>query len=240
MWAFEGSLLATHLLGPKQPHKLVAFGAGGQIEAHIDLHLRAYPSITTCTIINRAKNDRLANLIAVLRSRHRAHIAFQGIASDEHNGELIGQYLEEADVICTATSSRSPLFDASFVRKGAHINLIGSYTPDMLEVDTDVIRRAGKIVVDSRAACMVEAGELIRTGIDETGLVELGELAGIDDNGKVIGDETKCAGVKAAGDITIFKSVGVGLQDVAIANLVVNRAEQTGVGINFDSYDVLS
>jgi len=234
-----GSLLATHLLGPKQPHKLVVFGAGGQIEAHVDLHLRAYPSITTCIIINRTENERLTNLIGTLGSRHPARVAFQGIASHQHNQEIIGQHLLEADVICTATSSHSPLFDASFVRKGAHINLIGSYTPTMLEVDTDVIRSAGKIAVDSRAACLLEAGELIRAGVDGTGLVELGELASINGDGNVVKAEGKCASVKAAGDITIFKSVGVGLQDVAIANLVVNRAEQMGIGINIGSYDVL-
>jgi ornithine cyclodeaminase/alanine dehydrogenase-like protein (mu-crystallin family) len=110
----------------------------------------------------------------------------------------------------------------------------------MLEVDIDVIRSAGKVAVDSRAACLLEAGELIRAGVDETGLVELGELASIDGNGKIVRNEEKYMSVKAAGDITIFKSVGVGLQDVAIANLVVNRAEQMGVGINIGSYDVLS
>jgi len=109
----------------------------------------------------------------------------------------------------------------------------------MLEVDTDVIRRAGKIAVDSKAACLVEAGELIRAGIDETGLVELGELARIDENGNILKDETKCASVMAGGDITIFKSVGVGLQDVAITNVIVNRAKQMGIGISIGSYDIL-
>jgi len=233
-----GSVLATRLLGPKQPHKLVAFGAGGQIEAHVDLHLRAYPSITACTIINRTENERLANLIATLRSRHHGQVAFKGMTSEEHNQQFIGQHLLEADIICTATSSRSPLFDATFVRKGAHINLIGSYTPDMLEVGVDVIQRAGKIAVDSRAACLVEAGDLIRAGVDEARIVELGEIARIDGSGKFVTDEKLLASVKAAGDITIFKSVGVGLQDVAIANLVVNRAEQMGIGTNIVSYDV--
>jgi ornithine cyclodeaminase len=218
----------------------VAFGAGGQIEAHVDLHLRAYPSITTCIIINRTGNERLTNLVATLGSRHHTRVAFQGVVSDQYNQQLISQHLMEADIICTATSSRSPLFDVSSVRKGAHINLVGSYTPTMLEVDIDVIRSAGKIAVDSRAACLLEAGELIRAGVDETGLVELGELASIDCNGKVVKNVEKCTSVEAAGDITIFKSVGVGLQDVAIANLVVNRAEQMGVGINIGSYDVLS
>jgi len=180
----------------------------------------------------------LTNLIATLRSRF-ARVEFQGIASGQHNQQLIGQYLLEADIICTATSSHSPLFSASYIRKGTHINLIGSYTPNMLEVDTDVIRRAGKIAVDSRAACLIEAGELLRARLDETQLVELGELASIDGNGKVIKDEAKCASARAGGDITIFKSVGVGLQDIAITDLVVSRAKQMGVGINIASYDVL-
>jgi ornithine cyclodeaminase/alanine dehydrogenase-like protein (mu-crystallin family) len=237
-FSIRGSILATRLLGPNHPHNLVSFGAGGQIEAHIDLHLRAFPSITTCVIINRSDNERLSNLLAGLRSRF-SRIEFQSIVSDQHNQQLIGQHLLEADIICTATSSRFPLFDSSFVRKGVHINLIGSYTPNMLEVDAGVIRRAGKIAVDSKAACLIEAGELIRAGIDKTGLVELGELAGIDGNGNIVKDETKCASVKAGGDITIFKSVGVGLQDVAIADLIVNRAKRLGIGINIGSYGIL-
>lgn len=108
----------------------------------------------------------------------------------------------------------------------------------MLEVDTDLIRRAGKIAVDSKAACLIEAGELILAGLDETDMVELGELVSTDHNGIVVTDEKKCADIKSAGDITIFKSVGIGLQDVAIANLVVSRAVRMGIGNIIDPYDV--
>ena len=206
--------------------------------AHIDLHLRAYASITSSIVVNRSKNERLDDLLAALRSRHGAQAEFLGLSSDQHNQQVIGHHLMEADVICTATSSRTPLFDLSLIRKGAHINLVGSYTPTMLEVDTNTIQSAGMIAVDSRVACLAEAGELIRAGVGETGTVELGELLHIDEHGMVVVDEQKCMDVRAAGDITIFKSVGVGLQDVAIANLVVNRAQQMDVGINIGSYDV--
>jgi ornithine cyclodeaminase len=202
------------------------------------LHLQAYPSIKSCTIVNRTENERLAKLIATLRSRYHAQVEFHTIVPDQRNRRDIDQCVSEADIICTATSSHSSLFDTSFVRKGVHINLIGSYTPEMLEVDTDLIRRAGKIAVDSKAACLIEAGELILAGLDETDMVELGELVSTDHNGIVVTDEKKCADIKSAGDITIFKSVGIGLQDVAIANLVVSRAVRMGIGNIIDPYDV--
>jgi len=67
----QGSLLATRLVGPKFPLKLVAFGAGTLIETHVDLFLRAYPSIRTCVIVNRTANERLNRLIDALRKRRK-------------------------------------------------------------------------------------------------------------------------------------------------------------------------
>lgn len=112
-----------------------------------------------------------------------------------------------ADVIVTATSSIRPLFDSSPTcpKPGARVIMIGSYKPEMHEVDQALMKRAAKVVVDSRKACEREAGEIIDAGnkvAGGTGLVELGELlgeAGLP--GAVSGDIFEK-------EVIIFKSVG--------------------------------
>ncbi|KZP23950.1 NAD(P)-binding protein, partial [Athelia psychrophila] len=233
-----GSLLATQLLGPKEPRSLVAFGAGKQIEAHVDVFIRAYPSMKSVFIINRTENERFTKLLSTLQSRHGATVAISGVGSDSPGSQpRVHEHLLEADVICAATSAASPLFDTASIRAGAHINLVGSYTPKMMEVGADLIMRAGRVVVDSREACSLEAGELIQAKVPPGDLVEIGELASVGDTGHLVVDEEKCAEVRRAGDVTIFKSVGVGVQDTAIAALVVDRAQGLGVGTRIDSYN---
>jgi ornithine cyclodeaminase len=108
----------------------------------------------------------------------------------------------------------------------------------MAEVSSDLLYKAGKIVVDSREACASEAGELIKARLNEQDIVEIGTLVQFDNNSPDA-DYKKvhwlCDEVTKAGKITVFKSVGVGLQDVAIANMVVNLAGE--IGTRVDSYD---
>lgn len=271
----KGSLLATRLVGPPNPIMLVAFGAGKLIEAHIDLFLRAYPSIQACVIINRTANERLYSLINVLRSRDYTHhsdketdgskgrqlsrkIVFRGVDSSTLDRDSRSALLRNADIVCTATSSRSPLFTADDIptthTKHTHFNLIGSYTPDMHEVDSALIRRAAIVVVDSRVACLGsdggnggqgEAGELLKAEMNGEDVVELGELLlreeGDGKNTEHLTKDTPRTRVLSAnnGTLTIFKSVGVGVQDVAIAELVVRKAEEMGgVGMRVAEYDV--
>lgn len=115
---------------------------------------------------------------------------------------------------------------------GTHINLVGSYTPEMREIDDDLVKRAGKILVDSREACAHEAGELVSAGISPEDMVEVGEIVEIDGEGI----DDRIIETKSAGDISIFKSVGIGLQDTAIAHLVVKNAIANNIGVRVD-YD---
>ncbi|KIJ67162.1 hypothetical protein HYDPIDRAFT_107876 [Hydnomerulius pinastri MD-312] len=230
-----GSLLATRLLISKDPKNLVAFGAGKQIEAHVDLHLRAYPSLQSCTIINRAGNARLETLLSSLRQSHPSKTFTSFTSGDEG----VKNAVQRADIICTATSSTEPLFPTDWVSPGTHLNLVGSFTPEMHEVDDQLINRAGKIVVDSRDACAIEAGELIAAGKAKNpkeSMIELGELVEKGDNGTFVPRVALTEGLRVPEGVTIFKSVGVGLQDVAIASLVVSRAEQMGQGTRIDGY----
>jgi alanine dehydrogenase len=128
-----------------------------------------------------------------------------------------------ADIIITATTSSTPLFDGRDIQQGAHINAIGAYTERMREVDSLTVRRA-RVVVDTRHGALVEAGDLlipIREGtIDANHIVaELGELV----NGSV-------AGRTSEGEITLFKSVGHAAEDVALAHRVLEIANARDIG----------
>lgn len=244
--------MATRIaLGPSAaaPEKLAMFGAGAQIEAHINLFLRVFsPSLTECTIFNRSLNTRLDSLVFSLRQTHPSvnfitkPIPSNGLFDEEGESLIRG-----ADIICTATPSLHPLFPGHYVKSGAHINLIGSYTPSMIEIDKELVNRAGLIMVDSKEACLVEAGDLIAAQVHQDRMIELGELVEIPAisamstartmNRYTIVDE-KRRSIKNSGDVTIFKSVGVGVQDVAIANLVVQFAEKNSIGTTILDYDI--
>jgi len=137
------------------------------------------------------------------------------------------QVLEEADIICTASSSPTPLFDGSKVREGTHINGVGSHTPKAREMDTAIIKRS-KVIADSYDACLREAGDIIipieEGAIDKSHLhAELGEV--------ITG---KKSGRADAREITLFKSNGLAIQDVAAARLVYDKAVQDGIGTSVE------
>jgi alanine dehydrogenase len=141
--------------------------------------------------------------------------------------DQLGSAVQEADIICTATTSSTPVFDAMDVKSGTHINAVGAYTPQMQEVPSETVARS-KIVIDDRESSMAEAGDLLITikegmiGEDDI-FAELGEIV---------------AGIKPSREnkeeITLFKSVGVAVQDVAIANLVLSVAKEMNLGAEFE------
>jgi len=133
----------------------------------------------------------------------------------------------KADILCTATSSTSPLFDGNKVREGTHINGIGSHTPAARELDTALVKRS-KFIGDSREACFKEAGDIIipvNAGeIPESHFyAELGEIITGQKPGRVNDQE-----------ITLFKSNGLAIQDAAAALLVYKKALSAGIGIEVE------
>jgi ornithine cyclodeaminase/alanine dehydrogenase len=129
----------------------------------------------------------------------------------------------DADIVCTATSSPTPIFDGTKVREGTHINGIGSHTPKARELDTEIIKRS-RLVGDSREACFKEAGDIMiplaEGAIDESHFhAELGQV--------VVGEKT---GRESDKEITLFKSNGLAIQDAAAAKLVYDKAVASGTG----------
>lgn len=223
----------------------MAFGAGKQIEAHVNLHLGAYPSIRTCTIVNRSRNTRAEVLLANLQTRF-PDVVFTLLVSAQRTE--VQEAMWDAQIVVCATSSREALFPSSWVRAGTHVILIGSYTPAMREVDDELVLRAvgsggeggvqkQNLLVDSREACAAEAGELISAGVGGDQVVEIGEF--VLSRLRVVGSGDGAPPGEPAdrSQITMFKSVGVGLQDVAIACAVVKKAEELGIGLVVNGYD---
>ncbi len=136
--------------------------------------------------------------------------------------------LLEAELICTATNATKPLFRREEVKKGVHINAIGSFQPNMQELDPYLIRDA-KVYVDQAEQCLQESGDLIKPSSE--GIISDKHIIG------EIGDFclNKIPGRKSDDEITIFKSVGVAIQDYAVATDIYNTSLLEGFGqeINF-------
>ncbi|KAL1674288.1 hypothetical protein EV122DRAFT_220903 [Schizophyllum commune] len=235
-----GSLLSTRIVGIDKPTAIATFGSGKQIEAHLKLFLRAYPSVTRCSIINRSANERLTKLADALRVAFpRVTVETSSTAAQAQADGSVEGAVRTADIVICATSSTAPLFPSSWVQPGAHVILIGSYKPHMKEVDTELVHRAlaGALIVDSRDACAQEAGELLEAKVDMAAVSEIGELVEVDGKGRLQTTLPEWKTKERADAVTMFKSVGVGLQDVAIACAAVDKARAMGLGTTVEGYD---
>ncbi|MFC1726030.1 ornithine cyclodeaminase family protein [candidate division KSB1 bacterium] len=135
--------------------------------------------------------------------------------------------LLDTDILCTATSSSTPIFDGSKVKEGTHINGIGSHTPNARELDSEIIKRS-KFIGDSKEACFNEAGDIMiplkEGSIDESHFyAELGEIVTGKKEGRINDKE-----------ITIFKSNGLAIQDAATAKLIYEKASVANIGIEVE------
>ena len=121
-----------------------------------------------------------------------------------------------ADIVMAATTTTTPLFDGNLLKPGTHVTGVGSFTPDMQEIDANTVRRA-RVVVDSREACLAEAGDIIKA--DANIDAEIGEIVNGTQPGRQSEDE-----------LTFFKSVGVAAQDAAAAAAVLAGAQAKNLG----------
>jgi len=132
-----------------------------------------------------------------------------------------------ADIVVLVTSSPTPVVDAAWVAPGTHVISVGACRPDQREMDPALVAR-GRLLVDSRAAALVESGDVV-LGIAE-GRFAAGHIAG------ELGDVVRGAltGRTSADEITIFKSLGMAVEDVTAADLVYRRAIETGAGTQLE------
>ena len=133
----------------------------------------------------------------------------------------------EADIVSIATTATSPIVDSSWWKPGAHINGIGSHAPGVRELDSATVQRA-RVICDQKDACMAEAGDL-QIPV-ENGEYSWDDVAG--ELGDVVNGKTK--GRTSDDEITLFKSVGLAVQDISCAALVYREALENGIGVEFD------
>jgi ornithine cyclodeaminase len=200
------------------PLVLVLFGAGMQAGCHADA-ICAVRTVGEVFIINRSA-PRAEALAERLKSEYgvAASVILQ---SDEPTVE---QALAKADVICVATNSSTPLFDGDKLKSGCHINAVGSYTPEMQEIGEQVVARA-RVVTDTMSA--LEAGCLQHPMA--SGKLELGNIITL---GALLNGEIGNWAEQPGCDITLFKSVGTAMQDVATGAAAIDAAEKQGLGFD--------
>ncbi|CAA0826402.1 NAD(P)-binding Rossmann-fold superfamily protein [Striga hermonthica] len=202
------SALASSHLSREDSNTLVMVGAG-QLAPHlIKAHLSVRPKIKRVVVWNRTI-EKAQKLVIQLRNDD---IALQGEVSFECCSGCLDEAVRTADIICCATNSKTPLVRGVDLRSGAHLDLVGSFTPSMRECDDAAIAR-GRVYVDNEGA-VEEAGELV--GAFERGVIGRDVIVG-DLVGLIKGD---VQGRRDLGEITVFKSVGSAVVDLLSAQLV--------------------
>jgi ornithine cyclodeaminase/alanine dehydrogenase-like protein (mu-crystallin family) len=142
-------------------------------------------------------------------------------------GENAEEAVRDADIVTLITSAKDPIVDGSWFKPGTHINGIGSHAPGMRELDTLTVQKS-KVVCDLVEACKPEAGDFIIP-------IENGEYSWEDIHGS-LGDVItgKIPGRESDDELTLFKSVGLAIQDISTAHHVYNKAVEMDVGMRFE------
>jgi ornithine cyclodeaminase/alanine dehydrogenase-like protein (mu-crystallin family) len=196
--------VATRVLARNDASTLALLGAGAQAEWQLRAVLAARP-IRRVRVYARGAAGREA-----FAARMAELAGIEVVAAESAEAAV-----READVVCCATTSSEPVFDAAWVAPGAHINGIGAYRLDMVELPPELFARASLVAVDSRAAARAEAGDLMAAVggglVAEEAVVEIGSIG------------ADWAATRPADAITAFKSVGLAIQDVAAAELIAVR-----------------
>jgi ornithine cyclodeaminase/alanine dehydrogenase-like protein (mu-crystallin family) len=210
------SAVATRALAPTGARVLTILGSGAQAEAHA----LAIPCVRPIREIRlwgrrpekaRALADRLA---------HAQTLPVEVLPDAE-------AAVRTAEIICTTTGSRDPVLRGDWLAPGTHVNAVGAVGPGLRELDAPAVARS-RLFVDQRAAALAEADDL-RVPLAE-GSIGPEHVRG--DLGDVL--RGTVPGRLSDRDITLFKSVGLAVEDLAAARLVYDRATATGVGVRVD------
>lgn len=209
------SAASVQLLARDGARTLAILGTGVQARSHLE----AIASVTALEDV-RAWSPREERRVAFAWEMQK-----QGAPSIRAAASA-REAVEGADIIVLATASREPVVKSEWVADGAHICAIGACRPDQREMDSALVKR-GRLFVDSRSGALAEAGDIVlpiaEGAIDASHIAgELGELA--------LG---RIPGRRDPAEVTIFKSLGMAVQDVAAAHLAYVRAAERGLGRGF-------
>jgi len=199
------SAVSSRLLARKTASSIAIIGSGVQAHSHLEA-------------LGRVHHIRHASVWSPNRAHRESFAASHGIKAVDHAGEAV----VGADIVVLVTSSPIPVIESGWVRPGAHVICVGACRPTQREMDPELVARA-RLFVDSRAAALVESGDVV-LGIQEGRfsaehiVAEIGELV------------DSATGRRSETEITIFKSLGMAVEDVTAADLAYRRAVERNIG----------
>jgi len=206
------SAASTKHLARRDARVLAVLGTGVQARSHIEAMMHARP-FEEVRVWGRTP-EQAASLATAMAPSIRARIDAVPSAREAVDG---------ADVIALVTASREPVLQRAWIKDGVHICAVGACRPDQREMETAVVKDA-RLFVDSRQGALAEAGDIvipIKEGAFDASHIaaELGDVFG-----------GRAEGRRAPTDITVFKSLGMAVEDVAAARLAFERASERGIG----------
>lgn len=213
------SALATDVLANPECETLAILGCGEQARRHVHAMLAV-------------RSPR--NILVWGRNSSRAKTFANEVGAE--TGVSISQVesaedaVTRADLICTTTSSKSPILHGAWVKPGTHVNLVGAAIASSREVDDELVVRS-RFFTDYRPAAMAAAGELLNA--IESGLVTKAHIIG--EIGEVIDQSVE--GRISAQDVTVYKSLGVAAQDLAAAYWLYEKSLRLGFGTDINMLD---
>lgn len=204
--------VATKLLAREDASDLALVGSGVQARTHLEAMM----------LVRKLRRVRVASLSFdrakrfAQRESARRRIAVEPVAT-------VREAVEGADLVCTVTSAREPIVEGAWLRPGAHVNAVGSSVPFARELDTAAVVRS-RLYVDRRESTLNEAGDFLTPkkegAIGDDHIVgEIGEVL----TGKI-------GGRRSQDEVTLFKSLGLAVEDVAAARHIYEQARQSGRG----------
>ena len=208
--------VATRLLARPDASTLALLGSGVQAETHLEAMALVRP-LRRVRVWSRDA-AHAARLATTARARHPFEVTVAATAREA---------VQDADIVCTVTSSRTPVLEGEWLPAGAHVNAVGASLASARELDTAAVVRS-RVYVDRRESAAQEAGDLLIPRAegaigDDHVRGEIGDL--------IAGREP---GRRSPDELTLFKSLGLAVEDVAAAHHIFARARATGAGTWFD------
>lgn len=204
---------ATDFLAKKDSKVFALIGTGGQAECQLEAIL-AVRDIEEVRVYSRNIENVKKFIERVSKGKHQRFVACN--SSDEA--------VDGADIITAVTVSNDPVFDGKKVKKGCHINGVGSYTPEMSEIDEHIVCNSNVIIVDTMDGTINETGDFLKPmkkGLFKKEMItgELGDLV-----------DGKCSGRKSDDDITFFETTGSAVFDLVTGQKIYELANSKSMG----------
>lgn len=208
--------VAFGVLGRKDAKKGALIGTGGQAATQLEAML-CVRNLDVVYVFDQNSERTQAFVEEMKRTLKKYPTEILPAKSSD-------EAIHDADLIITVTPATSPVFDGNKVKRGATVSCVGSYQPQMQEMDPVILKRASKIYFDSEEAVLSEAGDILIPLAE--GLITKDDFTG--DIGEVLLE--KVVGRESEDEIIVFKTVGIGAQDLVTAQKIYECALEKEIG----------